>query len=132
MHAIASTASDTTRTTGPVCFASQRYTRNKAGYVARLRRIEGQVRGVARMIDSEQCRVAILTQVSALSAALRSLGLGLVDDHMKHCVVGAVRHDPGSAEANVQEVSESVARLSRGIGTGTECLRIITFEAKIK
>lgn len=51
------------------------------------------------MIDSEQYRVAILTQVSALSAALRSLGLGLVDDRMKHYVVGAVRHEPGSAEA---------------------------------
>jgi DNA-binding FrmR family transcriptional regulator len=114
MYAIASTASDTA-TIDPVCFARQRYSRNKAGYIARLRRIEGQVRGVARMIDSEQYRVAILTQVSALSAALRSLGLGLVDDHMKHCVVGAVRHDPGSAEAIVQEVSESVAGLSRGI-----------------
>ena len=114
MYAIASTASDTA-TIDPVCFASQRYTPNKASYIARLRRIEGQVRGVARMIDSEQYRVAILTQVSALSAALRSLGLGLVDDHMKHCVVGAVRHDPGSAEVIVQEVSESVARLSRGI-----------------
>lgn len=115
MCATVSPLGQTTGTTEPICFAAQRYTRNKASYVARIRRIEGQARGVARMIGGEQCRTAVLTQLSALIAALRSLGLGLVDDHMKNCVGEAARRDPESTDAALHEVSEAIARLSRGM-----------------
>lgn len=88
---------------------SRCYKSNKTRYRTRLRRIEGQVRGVARMVDEEQHRMDILTQLSALTAALRSLALGLIDDHMKHCVLDAARHDLDGVEARNHEASAAAA-----------------------
>ncbi|KUM36445.1 metal-sensitive transcriptional regulator [Arthrobacter sp. EpRS71] len=104
----------TARPAGHLCGGSPQDTGNKARYVARLRRMEGQAQGIARMFNREQYCLDILTQVSALSAALRSLGLGLVDDHMKYCVLGAVRQDPRTVETLLREVSEAIARLRCG------------------
>ena len=94
------------------CSGARGYTSNKARYLARLRRIEGQTRGVARMLEADQRRVDILTQVSALTAALRSLGLGLIDDHMKHCVLDTARLNSCTTEERIRETSQTVARFS--------------------
>ncbi|MBP2217087.1 metal-sensitive transcriptional regulator [Arthrobacter sp. CAN_C5] len=89
------------------------YITDKDRYLARMKRIEGQARGIARMVDEEQYCIDILTQVSALTAALRGVALGLLDDHMKHCVLDAARLNPKAADAKMQEASEAVARFMR-------------------
>ena len=85
----------------------------KDRYKARLKRIEGQVRGIHRMIDEEQYCIDILTQVSALTKALESVALGLLDDHLKHCVVDAVAQGGPEGEAKLKEASDAIARLVR-------------------
>lgn len=89
------------------------YITDKAGYLARLKRIEGQARGIHRMVDEEQYCIDILTQVSALTKALESVALGLLDDHLKHCVVDAARTGGAEADAKVKEASDAIARLVR-------------------
>lgn len=89
------------------------YITDKANYLARLRRIEGQARGIHRMVDEEQYCIDILTQVSALTKALESVALGLLDDHLKHCVVDAARTGGAEADAKVKEASDAIARLVR-------------------
>ena len=65
------------------------YVNTKQAHLARMRRIEGQVRGIARMIDSDQYCIDVLTQVSAVNKALEAVALGLLDEHLKHCVTQA-------------------------------------------
>ena len=89
------------------------YISDKERYLARLKRIEGQSRGIHRMVDEEQYCIDILTQISALTSALRSVALGLLEDHMKHCVVDAARLSGDAADAKVKEASEAIARLIR-------------------
>ncbi|PUB25958.1 DNA-binding FrmR family transcriptional regulator [Promicromonospora sp. AC04] len=89
------------------------YITDKDKYLARLRRIEGQARGIHRMVDEEQYCIDILTQVSALTKALESVALGLLDDHLKHCVVDAARAGGAEADAKVKEASDAIARLVR-------------------
>jgi DNA-binding FrmR family transcriptional regulator len=89
------------------------YITDKANYLARLKRIEGQARGIHRMVDEEQYCIDILTQVSALTKALESVALGLLDDHLKHCVVDAARTGGAEADAKVKEASDAIARLVR-------------------
>jgi DNA-binding FrmR family transcriptional regulator len=89
------------------------YITDKASYLARLKRIEGQARGIHRMVDEEQYCIDILTQVSALTKALESVALGLLDDHLKHCVVDAARMGGPDADAKVKEASDAIARLVR-------------------
>lgn len=89
------------------------YITDKANYLARLKRIEGQARGIHRMVDEEQYCIDILTQVSALTKALESVALGLLDDHLKHCVVDAARSGGPEADAKVKEASDAIARLVR-------------------
>ena len=79
----------------------------------RLSRIEGQVRGIARMVDEDVYCIDVLTQVSAVNKALQAVALGLVEDHMGHCVVDAARSSDEAAAAKVQEVSAAIARLLR-------------------
>ncbi|WP_129789021.1 metal-sensitive transcriptional regulator [Promicromonospora panici] len=93
--------------------AAHGYITDKAGYLARLKRIEGQARGIHRMVDEEQYCIDILTQVSALTKALESVALGLLDDHLKHCVVDAARTGGAEADAKVKEASDAIARLVR-------------------
>src|SRR6476469_5473466 len=87
------------------------YIDDKARYQTRLRRIEGQVRGLERMVEDEKYCIDILTQVSAVTSALRSVALGLLDDHMRHCVADAAAAGGEEGEAKMREASEAIARL---------------------
>lgn len=89
------------------------YLDNKAGYLRRLRRIEGQVRGIERMIDEEKYCIDVLTQVSAVTRALQSVALALLDEHMSTCVFQAARSGGDEAEIKLAEASEAIARLVR-------------------
>ena len=89
------------------------YLETRDAYLARLRRIEGQVRGIARMVEEEKYCIDILTQVSAVTKALQSVALGLLDEHMAHCVVNAVREGGDEAELKLKEASDAIARLVR-------------------
>ena len=89
------------------------YTSNKEDYLRRLRRIEGQVRGLAKMVDEDKYCIDILTQVSAATKALQSVALGLMEDHLGHCVTQAAAEGGEVAEAKVREASGAIARLVR-------------------
>jgi DNA-binding FrmR family transcriptional regulator len=85
----------------------------KASCAKRLSRIEGQVRGIARMVDEDKYCIDILTQVSAVTKALQAVALGLLDEHMAHCVLDAAQTGGPEAEAKLKEASDAVARLVR-------------------
>lgn len=89
------------------------YAREKDSYLKRLHRIEGQVRGIAKMIETDQYCIDMLTQVSAATKALEAVALGLLDDHLKHCVTQAVAEGGAVADAKVAEASAAIARLVR-------------------
>jgi DNA-binding FrmR family transcriptional regulator len=93
--------------------AQHGYISRKDDYLKRLRRIEGQARGLQRMVEEEQYCIDILTQVSAMTKALQSVALGLLDEHMAHCVVQAAAAGGAEADAKVREASEAIARLVR-------------------
>ena len=82
-------------------------------YIKRLRRIEGQARGLQKMIEEEQYCIDILTQVSAMTRALQSVALGLLDEHLSHCVVRAAAEGGHEAESKMEEASSAIARLVR-------------------
>jgi DNA-binding FrmR family transcriptional regulator len=87
------------------------YANRKDDLQARLRRIEGQVRGLQRMVDEDQYCLDILTQVNSAVAALRAVGMGLLDDHVRHCVRESI--EAGDGEAKVEELMAAVARFSK-------------------
>ena len=89
------------------------YITDKDDYLKRLRRVEGQIRGLQRMVDEEVYCIEILTQVSAATKALETVALGLIDDHLAHCVVEAAKNGGPDAEAKLQEASAAIARLVR-------------------
>src|SRR5690625_3161864 len=89
------------------------YISDKERYLARLKRIEGQARGIHRMVDEEQYCIDILTQISALTSALRGVALGLLNDHLRHCVVDAAQAGGEEAEVKLQEATDAIARLLR-------------------
>jgi DNA-binding FrmR family transcriptional regulator len=89
------------------------YAQNKDDYLKRLRRIEGQVRGLQRMIEEDQYCIDVLTQVAAATKALQSVAIGLLDEHLGHCVTEAVAEGGDTASAEVREASEAIARLVR-------------------
>src|ERR1700754_993221 len=89
------------------------YIHRKDDYLKRLRRIEGQARGLQRMVAEEKYCIDILTQVSAMTKALESVALGLLEEHLAHCVVEAARQGGPEAEAKVKEASDAIARLVR-------------------
>ena len=89
------------------------YISNKDDYLKRLRRIEGQARGLQRMVEEEKYCIDILTQVSAITSALESVALGLLDDHLHHCVLDAAATGGPEAEAKLKEASDAIARLVR-------------------
>ncbi len=86
---------------------------SKDDLLNRLRRVEGQVRGIARMVDQDKYCIDILTQVSAASRALQSVALGLLDSHLSHCVVDAARTGGAEQDSKLDEASAAIARLVR-------------------
>ncbi len=90
------------------------YMSDKDEYLKRLRRIEGQARGLQRMVEEEKYCIDILTQVSAMTKALQAVGLGLLEDHMSHCVVDAARSgDEAETAAKLKEAADAIARFTR-------------------
>jgi CsoR family transcriptional regulator, copper-sensing transcriptional repressor len=89
------------------------YAQNKDDYLQRLRRVEGQVRGLQRMIEGDKYCIDILTQVSAVTRALESVALGLLEDHLGHCVAQAISEGGDGAAEKVREASDAIARLVR-------------------
>ena len=85
------------------------YTATKPQLLARLKRIEGQTRGVHKMVEDDRYCVDVLTQISAIQAALDKVALGLLDDHVKHCVVEG--HGPGTTEELTDEMMGAIGRL---------------------
>ena len=89
------------------------YINNKDDLLKRLRRIEGQIRGLQRMVDADTYCIDVLTQVSAATKALQAVALELLEDHLAHCVAEAAGRDPDIAESRVKEASAAIARLVR-------------------
>jgi DNA-binding FrmR family transcriptional regulator len=89
------------------------YTDDKASYQRRLKRIEGQVRGIARMVDDDAYCIDVLTQVSAATKALQAVALGLLSDHLGHCVRDATLAGGAEADEKLREASEAIGRLVR-------------------
>ncbi|MCX4471933.1 metal-sensitive transcriptional regulator [Micromonospora sp. NBC_01655] len=89
------------------------YIKDKDDYLKRLRRVEGQIRGLQRMVDDDAYCIDILTQVSAATKALETVALGLLNDHLAHCVVDAARGGGPDAEVKLKEASDAIARLVR-------------------
>ena len=89
------------------------YIHRKDDYLKRLRRIEGQARGLQKMVEDEKYCIDILTQVSAMTKALQSVALGLLDEHLSHCVVEAAAAGGPEADEKIREASEAIARLVR-------------------
>ena len=89
------------------------YIHRKDEYLKRLRRIEGQARGLQRMVEDEKYCIDILTQVSAATKALQSFSLELLEEHLAHCVVEAAQRGGAEADEKVREASEAIARLVR-------------------
>ena len=89
------------------------YATEKQAVLTRLRRIEGQIRGLQRLVDEEQYCIDILTQISALTKALEGVALGLLDDHLTHCVLDAAHAGGDEAQEKIAEASAAIARLVR-------------------
>lgn len=89
------------------------YIEEKPSYLKRLRRIEGQVRGITRMVDEEQYCIDILTQISAATRALQAVAVGLMDDHLRHCVREAIESGGPEGDAKVDEAARAIERLVR-------------------
>jgi DNA-binding FrmR family transcriptional regulator len=89
------------------------YSTNKADHLKRLRRIEGQVRGLQRMIEDETYCIDVLTQVSAATSALQSVAIGLLDEHLHHCVTEAIEAGGPGGRDKVDEATKAIARLVR-------------------
>ena len=89
------------------------YADNKDAVQKRLRRIEGQVRGLQRMVDEDAYCIDVLTQISAVKSALQAVALELLDDHLSHCVAEALSQGGADAREKVAEASAAIARLVR-------------------
>ncbi|HRV61173.1 MAG: metal-sensitive transcriptional regulator [Solirubrobacterales bacterium] len=87
------------------------YIHDKERYLARLKRIEGQARGIHRMVEEEKYCIDILTQISALTSALEGVAIGLLDEHLRHCVVDAAKEGGPEADEKMKEASDAIARL---------------------
>jgi DNA-binding FrmR family transcriptional regulator len=89
------------------------YSDDKVAVLKRLKRIEGQVRGLTRMVEDDTYCIDVLTQVSATTKALEAVALKLLDEHLAHCVVNAARAGGEEADLKVKEASAAIARLVR-------------------
>jgi len=89
------------------------YSENKDAVQKRLRRIEGQVRGIQRMVDEDKYCIEVLDQVAAVTKALQAVAIALLDDHLSHCVTDAITTGGRAAEDKIAEASAAIARLVR-------------------
>jgi DNA-binding FrmR family transcriptional regulator len=89
------------------------YTLDKDDYLLRLRKIEGQVRGLQRLVEDDTYCIDILTQIASVNAALQKVALGLVDQHLRHCVMDAVTASPEAGEQRLAEAILAVERLAQ-------------------
>lgn len=89
------------------------YSGSTEDYLKRLKRIEGQVRGISRMVEEDTYCIDILTQISAATKALQAVSLGLLEDHMSHCVLQAAQSSDDEGRDKLREASEAIARLVR-------------------
>ena len=114
---LAAAAGRVRRTKGGVVSVAEQaqhgYIDDKEAYLRRLKRIEGQARGLQRMVEDEKYCIDILTQISAMTKALESVALGLLEDHLAHCVLDAAAAGGPEADRKIKEASEAIARLVR-------------------
>ena len=89
------------------------YSIDKEDYLKRLRRIEGQIRGLQRMVEEDTYCIDVLTQVSAATKALQSVAVGLLDEHVRHCVIQAAAEGPEQADTAITEATRAIERLIR-------------------
>ncbi len=89
--------------------AGYSYTKDEVS--ARLKRIEGQVRGLQRMVDEDTYCLDVLTQISSVTKALQGVGIGLVDEHLRHCVKDAMAEGEAQGDAKIDEATKAIARL---------------------
>ncbi|HEV2087877.1 MAG TPA: metal-sensitive transcriptional regulator [Cryptosporangiaceae bacterium] len=89
------------------------YSGSKEAQLKRLRRIEGQIRGLQRMVENDQYCIDVLTQVSAATRALQSFSLDLLEGHMASCVLDAAARGGGEGEEKIREANQAIARLVR-------------------
>ena len=97
----------------PAANPARGYTLTKDDYAKRLNRIEGQVRGIRRMIEEDTYCIDVLTQVSAVTRALQAVSIGLLQEHIEHCVVDAARESDEAAAVKIAEATAAIARLVR-------------------
>ncbi|ALV33555.1 metal-sensitive transcriptional regulator [Streptomyces sp. CdTB01] len=98
----------------PVPNAAPRgYAGHKDDHLSRLHKVEGQVRGITRMVGEDRYCIDVLTQISAVTHALQEVALGLLDDHVRHCVHGAVRADEAEGDAKLDELTLALRRTLR-------------------
>src|ERR1700739_3316853 len=91
------------------------YTQDKDAYLRRLRRIEGQVRGLQRMVEDDTYCIDVLTQISAATRALQAVAVGLLEDHLGHCVTQAIEQGGPAADAKGKEAADAVSRLVKSL-----------------
>lgn len=89
------------------------YSLSKDDYLTRLRRIEGQVRGLQRLVDEDTYCIEVLTQISSVTKALQGVGVGLLDEHIRHCVRNAVQEGGEAGDAKIEEAVTAIERLLR-------------------
>ncbi|MYX38940.1 MULTISPECIES: metal-sensitive transcriptional regulator [unclassified Streptomyces] len=89
------------------------YTDHKPNHLARLHKVEGQIRGITRMVGDDRYCIDVLTQISAATHALQEVALALLDDHMRHCVTNAARSDPPAGEEKLDELAVALRRTLR-------------------
>ena len=95
------------------CHAQHGYTADKQAYLRRLRLIEGQARGIARMVEQDEYCIDIMTQISAVTSALKAVSMALLKDHLEHCVAAAVREGGDAAQEKFDEAMTAISRLAR-------------------
>lgn len=89
------------------------YLDSKQAHLKRLRRVEGQIRGLQRMVEEEAYCIDVLTQISAATRALEAVALALLDEHLAHCVTHAIHNGGDEADVKIKEASAAIARLIR-------------------
>ncbi|MCO5216393.1 MAG: metal-sensitive transcriptional regulator [Thermomicrobiales bacterium] len=95
------------------CHYSDSYAEDKAKLLSRLARVEGQIRGIARMIEDERYCVDVLTQISAVNSSMQKIGLLLLEDHIRGCVIGT---EGDELESKLEELNTAIARFTRSVG----------------
>ncbi|MFI6768831.1 metal-sensitive transcriptional regulator [Streptomyces sp. NPDC050355] len=110
-HGAPRTVTDTAET--PPAAGVHGYAQQKDAHIKRLRRIEGQIRGLQRMLEEDVYCIDILTQVSASTKGLQSFGLQLLEEHLRHCVADAAVKGPEAIDAKVQEATKAIERMLR-------------------